>query len=191
MWSSHIPSPQLLWQSGSFQPGIRCCFCAALGINKKMHKLTGRWPNTNSIHLAISVWTQCETLKTGSFCRCFSIERAVFGLKTKGEPVVSELRSRSSEIPGASAPGGEQMAKKRRRCFIKMFYRKLRVFKEWQPRFGAPPCNGGLFTCDQSVNCYYYSKLVSSWQVNTWIQRSWSGIEALRLQKARSSNRFL
>lgn len=79
------------------------------------------------------MWKQCETLKTGSFCRCFSIERAVFGLKMKGEPVVSELRSRSSEIPGASAPGGEQMAKKRRRrrrCFIKMFYRKLRVFKE-------------------------------------------------------------
>lgn len=38
------------------------------------------------------------------------MERAVCGLKKMGEPVVSVLSSRSSEIPGASDPeGGEQM----------------------------------------------------------------------------------
>lgn len=50
---------------------------------------------------------QSETLKTGSFCLCFSMERAVWGLKMMGEPVVSELSSRSSEIPGASEPGAK------------------------------------------------------------------------------------
>lgn len=52
-----------------------------------------------------------DTLKTGSFCRCFSMERAVCGLKMTGEPVVSVLSSRSSEIPGASEPGAKQMVK--------------------------------------------------------------------------------
>lgn len=33
------------------------------------------------------------------------MERAVCGLKMMGEPVVSVFSSRSSEIPGASAPG--------------------------------------------------------------------------------------
>lgn len=75
----------------------------------------------NPADALMHVWNECVTLKTGSFCRCFSIERAVFGLKMMGEPVVSEPRSRSSEIPGASAPGAEQMAKRRRRCFIQMF----------------------------------------------------------------------
>lgn len=36
------------------------------------------------------------------------MDRAVFGLKTTGEPVVSELSSRSSEMPGASEPEAEQ-----------------------------------------------------------------------------------
>lgn len=59
-----------------------------------------------------------KTLKTGSFCRCFSMERAVWGLKMMGAPVVSELRSRSSEIPGASVPGAKQMVKMKIGCFI-------------------------------------------------------------------------
>lgn len=46
------------------------------------------------------------------------MERAVWGLKMMGEPVVSVLSSRSSEIPGASEPGAEQMVKAR----YKMFY---------------------------------------------------------------------
>lgn len=50
----------------------------------------------------------CGTLKTGSFCRCFSMESAVCGLKMTGDPVVSVFRSRSSEIPGASDPGAEE-----------------------------------------------------------------------------------
>lgn len=40
------------------------------------------------------------------------------GLKMMGEPVVSVLSSRSSEIPGASDPGAEQMVKVGIRCFI-------------------------------------------------------------------------
>lgn len=63
---------------------------------------------------------RCETLKTGSFCRCFSMERAVCGLKMMGEPVVSVLSSRSSEIPGASDPGAGHIVKVKVkiRCFI-------------------------------------------------------------------------
>lgn len=37
------------------------------------------------------------------------------GLKKMGEPVVSVLSSRSSEIPGASDPGAKQV---NIRCFI-------------------------------------------------------------------------
>jgi len=46
------------------------------------------------------------------------MERAVWGLKMMGEPVVSELSARSSEIPGASEPEAEQMVRRRIRCFI-------------------------------------------------------------------------
>lgn len=44
------------------------------------------------------------------------------GLKMMGEPVVSVLSSRSSVIPGASAPGAEQMVEVKIRCFILFIY---------------------------------------------------------------------
>lgn len=43
------------------------------------------------------------------------------GLKMMGEPVVSVLSSRSSVIPGASAPGAEQMVEVKIRCFIYLY----------------------------------------------------------------------
>ena len=46
------------------------------------------------------------------------MDSAVCGLKMMGEPVVSVLSSRSSEMPGASEPGAEQMVEVKMRCFI-------------------------------------------------------------------------
>ena len=85
-----------------------------------------------AVSFSVAHW-DLGTWKTGSFCRCFSMESAVCGLKMTGEPLVSVLSSRSSEIPGASAPGAEQM--------VEMVYlsstKEPRSYRGRRPGFSA------------------------------------------------------